>query len=142
MTPHEIRLVRKSFELVRPISCQVAALFVDKLVERDAELAGRLSDELGDQGDRLVALLDHILAHLDRPAELATRLHAKGCRIGPGISDAQHRVVGAVLIDTLAAAIGVVFTPAVRGAWASLVRDVSTALRAGAAETLAMAEAA
>jgi hypothetical protein len=142
MTPHEIRLVRKSFELVRPISSQVAALFVDKLTERDAALAARLSEHVGDQDDRLVELLDRIVGQLDRPAELAARLQETGRRLGHGIGDAQHRVLGAVLVDTLAAAIGVVFTPAVRAAWASLVRDVSTALRAGAADSFAMAEAA
>jgi hemoglobin-like flavoprotein len=137
MTPQQIDLVRSSFALVQPIATQAAALFYDKLFERDPSLNAMFHVDMAQQGQRLMHMLEAAVRLLDRPASLAPVLTALGERhAGYGVRDAHYPTVGAALLDTLAAGLGEAFTPAVREAWAALYAEVAMAMRAGAARAL------
>jgi len=138
MTPQQITLVRSSFALVRPIADQAAALFYDKLFERDPSLNAMFHVDMAQQGQRLMHMLEGAVRLLDRPESLAPVLTALGERhAGYGVLDAHYPTVGAALLDTLAAGLGEAFTPAVREAWAALYAEVAMAMRAGAARVMA-----
>jgi hemoglobin-like flavoprotein len=134
MTPQQIHLVRSSFEQVRPIANQAAALFYDKLFERDPSLNAMFHVDMARQGERLMHMLDGAVRLLDRPETLAPVLSALGQRhAGYGVRDSHYPTVGAALLDTLAAGLGEAFTAEVREAWAALYGEVSRAMRSGAA---------
>lgn len=134
MTPQQIHLVRSSFELVRPIASQAAALFYARLFERDPSLNAMFHVDMAQQGERLMHMLDGAVRLLDRPETLAPVLTALGQRhAGYGVRDSHYPTVGAALLDTLAAGLGEAFTPEVREAWAVLYAEVAHAMRAGAA---------
>lgn len=137
MTPQQIDLVRSSFPLVQPIASQAAALFYDKLFERDPSLNALFHVDMAQQGERLMHMLEGAVRLLDRPESLAPVLTALGERHASyGVLDAHYPTVGAALLDTLAAGLGDAFTPAVREAWAALYAEVAMAMRAGAARAL------
>lgn len=134
MTPQQIDHVRRSFALVQPIATQAAALFYDKLFERDPALTALFHVDMAQQGERLMHMLDGAVRLLDRPQSLGPVLMALGERHGGyGVVDAHYPTVGAALLDTLAAGLGEAFTPEVREAWAALYAEVATAMQAGAA---------
>ena len=58
MTDHQIHLVRDSFALVRPIADQAAALFYDKLFERDPSVSGLFRGDMAQQGARLMQMIE------------------------------------------------------------------------------------
>lgn len=135
MTPQQADLVRSSFELVRPIANQAAALFYDKLFERDPSLSALFHGDMAKQGERLMQMIDGAVRLLDRPAMLASVLGGLGARhVGYGVLDSHYPTVGAALLDTLAAGLGDAFTPAVREAWAAMYAHVSHVMRDAAGQ--------
>lgn len=133
MTRGQIDLVQRSFARVQPIADQAAALFYDKLFERDPSVAPLFSGDMATQGARLMAMIGAAVQLLDRPAQLDAALAALGARhAGYGVREAHYDSVGGALLDTLAAGLGEAFTPAVREAWAALYRHVARTMQAGA----------
>ena len=134
MNDHQIQLVRQSFTLVQPIADQAAALFYDKLFERDPSISTLFRGDMAQQGARLMHMIEGAVSMLDRPAMLKHALLRLGERhAGYGVVDAHYPVVGAALLDTLAVGLGDAFTPEVREAWATMYAAVVQAMREGAA---------
>jgi hemoglobin-like flavoprotein len=133
MNDHQIQLVRQSFALVQPIAAQAAALFYDKLFERDPSISTLFRGDMAQQGSRLMHMIEGAVSMLDRPAMLKHTLLRLGERhAGYGVVDAHYPVVGAALLDTLAVGLGDAFTPEVREAWATMYAAVVQAMREGA----------
>lgn len=134
MNDHQIHLVRDSFALVRPIADQAAALFYDKLFERDPSVSGLFRGDMAQQGARLMQMIEGAVQMLDRPAMLRHALLRLGERhAGYGVVDAHYPLVGAALLDTLAVGLGDAFTAETREAWAAMYAVVAGAMREGAA---------
>lgn len=134
MNDHQIQLVRDSFALVRPIADQAAALFYDKLFERDPSISSMFRGDMGQQGARLMQMIEGAVQMLDRPAMLRHALLRLGERhAGYGVVDAHYPLVGAALLDTLAVGLGDAFTAETREAWAAMYTMVADAMREGAA---------
>lgn len=134
MNDHQIHLVRDSFALVRPIADQAAALFYDKLFERDPSVSGLFRGDMAQQGARLMQMIEGAVQMLDRPAMLRHALLRLGERhAGYGVVDAHYPLVGAALLDTLAVGLGDAFTAETREAWAAMYAVVASAMREGAA---------
>jgi len=133
MNDHQIQLVRQSFTLVQPIADQAAALFYDKLFERDPSISTLFRGDMAQQGARLMHMIEGAVSMLDRPAMLKHALLRLGERhAGYGVVDAHYPVVGAALLDTLAVGLGDAFTPEVREAWATMYAAIVQAMREGA----------
>lgn len=134
MNDHQIQLVRHSFALVAPIADQAAALFYDKLFERDPSISKMFRGDMGQQGARLMQMIEAAVQMLDRPAMLRHALLRLGERhAGYGVVDAHYPLVGAALLDTLAVGLGDAFTAETREAWAAMYAMVVDAMREGAA---------
>ncbi|MFO1250474.1 MAG: globin domain-containing protein [Inhella sp.] len=68
--------------------------------------------DLGDQGQRLLAMLGQAVALLDRPERLLPVLRQLGARHqGYGVQASHYTTVGQALLDTLAAGLGPAFNP-------------------------------
>jgi len=134
MNDHQIQLVRHSFALVAPIADQAAALFYDKLFERDPAISKLFRGDMAQQGARLMHMIEGAVQMLDRPQMLRHALLRLGERhAGYGVVDAHYPLVGAALLDTLAVGLGDTFTAETREAWAAMYTMVAEAMREGAA---------
>ncbi|WP_280152232.1 globin family protein [Piscinibacter sp. XHJ-5] len=118
MTPLQITLVRRSFDLVASIAPQAAALFYANLFEADPALRRLFRGDIAQQGARLMAMLGQAVRMLDRPVHLAPALRSLGARHGGyGVEPQHYRSVGAALLKTLSQGLGEAFTPEVEQAW-------------------------
>ena len=118
MNPHEISLVRASFDQLRPVADQAAALFHARLFELEPTLRERFSGDIEAHSRKLVELLGSLVAELDRADSLVPAIKSLGLRIsGPRVTDWQCANVGLALLWTLEKCLGPHFTPAARDAW-------------------------
>ena len=134
MTSQQTTLVRDSFALVAPMAEQAAALFYDKLFERDPALQALFRGDMAQQSRRLMEMIGAAVGLLDRPETLDPTLRALGARhAGYGVQPAHYAVVGGALLDTLAAGLGERFTPDTRAAWAATYAHISRVMQQGSA---------
>lgn len=134
MTPHQIHLVRSSFEPLKPLAATVAEAFYAQLFARDPALRALFrGGDMTEQGERLMQMLAAAIELLDRPGALIPVLLRLGQRhVGYGVVDAHYGAVGAALLDTLAAGLGDAFTDEVREAWTTMYHLVARTMMEGA----------
>jgi hemoglobin-like flavoprotein len=138
MTPLQITLVRRSFDLVAPIAPQAAALFYANLFEADPRLRALFRGDIAQQGERLMAMLGSAVRMLDRPVQLAPTLRALGARHGGyGVEPDHYRSVGAALLKTLSQGLGEAFTTEVEQAWIAVYGVVAHHMLEGQMATVA-----
>lgn len=130
MSPQNIQLVRQSFALVAPVARQAAAMFYDRVFEREPSAVALFQGDMAQQGERLMAIIAAAVAGLDDLPALERTLAELGRRhVGYGVRPAHYDMVGGALLDTLAAALGPGFTPAHRRAWARLYEHLSRCMQ-------------
>ncbi|OYU99588.1 MAG: hemin receptor [Burkholderiales bacterium PBB5] len=133
MNAAQISLVRSSFDSVRPIATQAAAMFYDRLFERQPSVAPLFRGNMAQQGERLMAMIGAAVQLLDQPQRLDQTLVELGQRhMGYGVKPEHYDAVGGALLDTLAAGLGPAFTADTRQAWAALYAHVSHTMQAAA----------
>ena len=133
MNRTQIDIVRHSFAQLQPVATQAAALFYDKLFERDPTVSPLFKGDMSAQGAKLMTMIGAAVALLERPAQLNAALAELGARhAGYGVRDEHYASVGGALLDTLAAALGDAFTPEVRAAWAAMYAHVAQTMKAAA----------
>lgn len=134
---HQIHLLRTSFAVVESHPRIAALIFYQHLFEIDPSLRAMFHTEIEAQAEKLMDMLARAIALLDQPAELDRILRALGARhMGYGVVDAHYATVGRALLRMLAEVLDARWTPEVREAWMSLYDQLSTAMKAGAAESL------
>jgi hemoglobin-like flavoprotein len=138
MTPHQIHLIRSSFEPLKPLAATVAEAFYAQLFARDPALRALFrGGDMTEQGERLMQMLSAAIDLLDRPGALIPVLLRLGQRhVGYGVATAHYDSVGAALLDTLAAGLGNSFTPEVREAWTTMYGLVARTMQEGAASAV------
>lgn len=138
MTADEIHLVQSSWEKVRPISAQAAELFYNRLFDIAPELRALFKTDMGEQGHRLMEMIDTAVANLDTWDQLVPAVQALGRRhAGYGVKDADYDSVAAALLWTLEHGLGEAFTDAVRTAWVSVYTTLAETMKNAAAEETA-----
>ena len=133
MTPAQITLVQSSFAQVVPIAEQAAAIFYARLFELAPEVRSLFKGDMAAQGRKLMAMLKGVVDSLDRLDVLipvAQRLAER--HVGYGARPAHYAVVGAALLDTLAAGLGPAFTDETRAAWTVAYGTLSSVMIAAA----------
>ena len=135
MTPHQITLIRDSFEPLKPLAASVAQSFYAQLFAHDPALRALFrGGDMAEQGTRIMQMLSAAIDLLDRPASLNPVLLKLGQRhVSYGVVEAHYASVGAALLDTLAAGLGERFTPEVRTAWTTMYGHVAKTMLEGAA---------
>lgn len=135
LTRRQIELIQRSQACVQPMAAQAAALFYDKLFERDPSVGPLFKGDMAAQGAKLMTMIDAVVGLLQRPTDLDAALAALGARhVSYGATAAQYGSVGGALLDTFAAALGEDFTPEMRAAWAALYGHMSRAMQRRAGE--------
>lgn len=131
MTPEQIVLVQTSFASIAPIASTIAALFYHRLFYLDPTLEHLFPRDLGDQRDKLIAMLQVVVNGLDQLEAIVPAVQALGRRHRTyGAVDAHYTTVGAALLWTLRQALGDYWTPEVEAAWAAAFALLATTMQA------------
>ena len=118
MKLEQIKLVKKSFEQVRPMGTLATELFYSRLFQLDPSLRPMFKHDLKAQAAKLMAALTLAVNGLDRPETIVPALQNLGRRhVAYGVSDEHYYTVGEALLWTLHQALGDEFTPEVKAAW-------------------------
>ena len=134
MTPAQIVLIRSSAAPIVADPEGVATLFYDRLFAAAPGLRPLFPADMTAQRGKLMAMLITAVGLLDQPEKLVPALQQLGRRhVAYGVKPEHYPIVGAALLDTLAAGLGAGFTPEVRAAW--------TAFYGVAADTMIAASA-
>lgn len=137
MNAQQIAAVQGSFARIAPQSETVALMFYSRLFEIDPALRALFKPDMAAQRRSLMAMLAAGVEGLGQVDTLLPVLHALGARhAGYGIQPSHYDTVATALLDTLAAALGDAFTPALRADWTAAYGMLAGAMSAGADQAL------
>lgn len=138
MTNEEIELVKSSWAKVVPISDLAAELFYGKLFEIDPTLKTMFSDDIEEQGKKLMLMINTAVNGLDRQDQIVPAVQALGERhVGYGVTNGHYDTVGEALLWTLGQGLGDGFTDDVKAAWLVTYTLLANTMKDGAAEVAA-----
>jgi hemoglobin-like flavoprotein len=138
MTPHQIALVKSSFQSVVPIADQAGEIFYDRLFALDPTVRPLFSGDMAAQIKKLMQALSLVVAGLDRLDTILPTVEALAARhVGYRVEDRHYETVGAALIWTLEKGLGASFTSEVRDAWIAAYELLAGAMVAAAARARA-----
>ena len=93
-------------------------VFYGRLFEQHPELRPLFTNDLSEQGVKLMATLRLVVAGLNQPQTIVPAIKQLGQRhAGYGVQDNHYYLVGEVLLWSLGQTLGDVFTPEVAAAW-------------------------
>lgn len=129
MNPEIVMLVRQSWARMLPDAPQVAALFCCNLMILDPPLKDSFGSDMEAQAQKLVQIIDAVVARIDALDMLVPMLQNLGERqTAHGIGDEHYLAGGVALLMTLAQGLGDEFTLPVREAWTNVYSLVVTLL--------------
>jgi hemoglobin-like flavoprotein len=133
MTPEQIQMVE---DTVGAVDLQIlAADFYARAFRRDPALLEMFTSDPTVQQARFAAELAEIVASIRRLDRFCPAVRALGARHrGYGVRAAHYRLMGEILLDALATALGSQWTPAVEEAWALAYALTAETMLAGALE--------
>jgi hemoglobin-like flavoprotein len=126
MTPADVTLVKSSFDKVKPIASDAAALFYGRLFEIAPEVKPLFKGEITEQGRKLMATLAVVVNGLDNlPSILPAASALAKKHVGYGVKAEHYTPVGAALLWTLERGLGADWTPPVAAAWTNAYTTLS-----------------
>lgn len=135
MTPEQAVLIKTTWSQVMPIKEQAAALFYGRLFEIDPGLKPMFQGNMGEQGRKLMAMINTAVNGLDRLESIVPAVQELGRRhVAYGVQDQHYDSVGSALLWTLEKGLGAGFTPAVRDAWSAVYGLLATTMKQAAAK--------
>ena len=138
-TAADVALVRRTFDLVVPISGVAADMFYERLFYMAPSLRGMFPQDMRDQKRKLMVMLAAAVNGLENLDALAPVLMQLGARhAGYGVQDQHYKAVGEALIWTLERGLADAFTPEVERAWVRVYLLVAATMQAGADEVKTM----
>ena len=137
MSPESERLIRESWEILRPRSDAVASAFYARLFESNPDLKRLFSTtDMTEQRRKLVVMLSEIVRALDRPEVLVSEVADSGRRhVNYGVHDRDYDDVGAALLWAIDQSLGDRSTPAIRAAWREAYDLLAAVMRRAAMRT-------
>jgi hemoglobin-like flavoprotein len=130
LDPASIALIRTQFATIAGDADGFAADFYARLFVIAPQVRPLFGSDLAEQRAKLVRMLSMLIAGLDRPDQLSAPLANLGQRhAGYQVQSHHYAVVGAALLDTLAARLGADFDDAAHTAWATLYGGVAATMQ-------------
>ncbi len=118
MNISNIVLVQTTLAQVQLQAETFTGLFYGRLFEQHPELRPLFTNDLSEQGVKLMATLRLVVAGLNQPQTIVPAIKQLGQRhAGYGVQDNHYYLVGEVLLWSLGQTLGDVFTPEVAAAW-------------------------
>ena len=138
MTPEQIEHVQKTWTMVKPISDKAAALFYGRLFELEPKYRSMFSDDMTEQGTKLMQMLGAAVAGLTRLDTIVPAVQALGARHADyGVVAEDYDTVAAALLWTLEQGLGDAFTDEVRNAWTAAYTTLAEVMIKAASEAQA-----
>ncbi len=133
MTPDQIASVESTFRKIGPITQATGVDFYNRLFERDPTTRSLFDVDMGLQAVKLMQVLAFVVSNLHAPETLLPMIRDLGRRhVAYGVTEAHYDSVIAALLDTLAHALGPVWTPDVAAAWASAFATIASEMKSAA----------
>lgn len=118
MTPEQIELVQSTWDMVKPIKEDAAALFYGRLFELDPTLKELFTGDMKAQGTKLMTMIQTAVNGLSNLEAIVPAVQALGERhVSYGVKPGHYATVGEALIWTLEQGVGEAFTDEARTAW-------------------------
>lgn len=138
MTPQQIALVKMSWQQLKPISAQAAALFYGRLFELDPSLRPLFRGDMAEQGRKLMGIINIAVSSLERLEQILPAVQDLGRRhVHYGVTADHYATVGAALLWTLEQGLGATFTPATQDAWTQTYTTLANVMQEAAATAAA-----
>ena len=142
MTPSQIQLVQSTLPQLVAMKEDVARLFYFRLFQLDPALRSLFKSDLGQQGQKVMAMLGTLISGLNRVDQVAPILRDLGRRhVGYGVQDRDYATVGTALLWTLERGLGAAFTTDMRDSWIATYFLVSQTMLEGAKSAVALQKA-
>ncbi len=126
MTPADVALVKSSFESVKPIAADAAALFYGRLFEIAPEVKPLFKGDINEQGKKLMTTLAVVVNGLDNlPSILPAASTLAKKHVSYGVKPGYYAPVGAALLWTLERGLGAAWTPQLAAAWTAAYTTLS-----------------
>jgi hemoglobin-like flavoprotein len=133
MTPMDRIRVQDTFEAVKPISDQAAALFYGRLFEIAPDVKPMFTGDMEEQGRKLMKMLALAVAGLNDLSSLVPAVQKLGRgHVGYGVKPEHYAKVGEALLWTLGQGLGEAFTTEVEKSWKMVYGILSDTMIAAA----------
>ena len=141
--PLQIELLETSFEALKPRGDELVEYFYDQLFEQYPGVLPLFADaDMQKQQGKLLSALATVVASLRTPDALVPHLQELGRKhVAYGAEPAHYDAVGAVLLESMAAMAGDLWTDELQGAWAEAYGLVASVMIEAASEVEAPEEA-
>jgi len=130
-----VRLLRETFEALRPRGDAMVASFYSILFSRHPEISqmfGRTNME--EQRKKFFATLDELIHHLEEPDKTMADLLVLGNHhLDHGVKNEQYPLVCDALVEAMKQNAGPIWTPEVEQAWRDAYAAVADIMKKGAA---------
>jgi len=138
-TATDITLVRRTFDLIVPISEVAADMFYERLFYMAPSLRRMFPADMREQKRKLMVMIATAVQSLGDLESLIPQIMTLGARhAGYGVKDQHYKAVGEALIWTLERGLANEFTPEVERAWVRVYLLLAATMQAGADETQMM----
>ncbi len=133
----DVRLLRQSFDAVKPRAGALATTFYRILFERYPAVKPLFAHvDMEEQKRKLIQSIALVVANVDRPEQLVPAVKALGARhVAYGAEPGHYDAVGECLLAALAVVAGPLWSTRLEGAWARAYTEVAALAIAGAAES-------
>lgn len=129
MTEAQKLLVRKTWDMVIPISDKAAELFYGRLFEIRPEVKPLFTNDMAAQGVKLIKTITLAVNGLNNLEILVPVLQELGQKhVGYGVEADHYKAVGEALLWTLGKGLGAEFTKDVEDAWAAVYQVMANTM--------------
>ena len=135
-TPPDVKLLRDSFDALKPRAGQLASTFYRILFERYPSVKPLFAHvDMAEQQKKLIQAIALVVANVDRPDQLIPAVRALGARhVDYGAKPGHYDAVGECLVAALAVVAGPLWSKKLEGAWVRAYQTIAAQAIAGAAE--------
>ena len=118
MTPEQVALVQGSFDKVKPVADDAAAIFYSRLFEVAPGVRSLFTGDIEEQGRKLMKMIGTAVAGLNNLDANVPAVQDLGRRhVAYGAEEAHYNVVGECLLYTLEKGLGTDWTDELAAAW-------------------------
>lgn len=133
LTQQEIELVRSSFRVVLRDTERIARRFYRNLFEQAPQTRVLFTNDMGDQGVRVMSQLSLVVSQIQALEDLRPMLNSLAVRhVRYGVEPEHYSLVGSALLKTLSEVLEERFTPETRAAWEKVYAELSSVMQAAA----------
>lgn len=133
MNQAQIELVQRSFAHAERIAPHLASTFYAELFAIEPSLRALFRGDMIAQGEKLMAMLRHVVNHLAEPDAFLPAVRELAVRhVSYGVEPHHYAQVGTALLRTLQHELGRDFAPEARAAWSAAYRHLAGVMREAA----------